>query len=629
MKKIYLAATALLLTCTAFGQSQRLVFAEEFTNASCPPCAAQNPAFNALLFDNSSKVVSLKYQTNWPGVDPMNAQTQTMVQPRVNYYSVTGVPYSTIDGSAPTGSSYVGAPANWTQQKIDTRYAVASPFTMNLTHTMSANFDSIYIELEIECTQAATGSLVAHVAVVEEEIVFCTAPGTNGEKDFYGVMRSMLPNANGTPISNSWTVGQTQSLSFSAAVPSYVYDLNQIAVVAFIQNNTNKEVLQSALSEPIIVPLDASVRECGSTSLSCAASYSPSVTLVNRGTDDITSADLTYSMNAGTPAVYNWTGVLASGSSTVITLPNVTVNNGNNLFTCDLTAVNGTTDFIPVNDNYSATIKASLSTPTPAPVVQQFVPTTFPPADWVLINGGGSVSYTRIGIGFGGLTGSMKMDFYNSPPGDVEEMITQKIDMSAMSTAELTFMLSKASYTPYSDTLDILVSADCGTTWTSVYRLYDPALTTAGAVNTGPFSPANPTVPSQWRMETVDLSAYIGQPEVMINFRAIAGYGNNMYIDDINVNSVTGIAENTLSQSVSVFPVPTSGSLNINTENLKSSEYTLTISDISGKIIAVFPEIKNEGNMMNVDLSRYENGTYFVKLETAGEQILKKVVLNK
>lgn len=72
---------------------------EEFTQASCGPCASQNPAFNAVLAANTAKATSLKYQTSWPGVDPMNAQNPTDVQTRVNYYSVNGVPDAIMDGN--------------------------------------------------------------------------------------------------------------------------------------------------------------------------------------------------------------------------------------------------------------------------------------------------------------------------------------------------------------------------------------------------------------------------------------------------------------------------------------------------------------------------------------------------
>ena len=64
MIKKYLPLSFLLFIAgSIFSQSQRLVLAEEFTQASCQPCGIANPAFNALLQKNSSKIISIKYQT--------------------------------------------------------------------------------------------------------------------------------------------------------------------------------------------------------------------------------------------------------------------------------------------------------------------------------------------------------------------------------------------------------------------------------------------------------------------------------------------------------------------------------------------------------------------------------------
>ncbi|HAG05757.1 MAG TPA: hypothetical protein DCG68_02730, partial [Cryomorphaceae bacterium] len=79
MKKLTLALALLLGGTTAFAQATRLVLFEEFTQASCSPCASQNPAFNTLLSGNTTKAISIKYQTSWPGVDPMNAANPTDV----------------------------------------------------------------------------------------------------------------------------------------------------------------------------------------------------------------------------------------------------------------------------------------------------------------------------------------------------------------------------------------------------------------------------------------------------------------------------------------------------------------------------------------------------------------------
>ncbi|MEK7254821.1 MAG: hypothetical protein AAB316_08755, partial [Bacteroidota bacterium] len=134
MKQLLLAVTGVVLCTVLSAQTvQRLVLTEEFTNASCPPCEAQNPGFNALMEGNTAKAVVLKYQTDWPGYDPMNEQNPDEVQTRVTYYGVTGVPNVRIDGTVNAGTA-----GQVTQAMINTAYAIPSKLAINLTHVLSA-----------------------------------------------------------------------------------------------------------------------------------------------------------------------------------------------------------------------------------------------------------------------------------------------------------------------------------------------------------------------------------------------------------------------------------------------------------------------------------------------------------
>jgi len=254
MKKLlYIALAAVLIIligANVNAQSQRLVLFEEFSNASCGPCAAINPALKTLLDANETKVVSVKYQTDWPGTDPMNAQNSSQVATRVSYYGVAGVgvPHGLEDGNV-----FNGHPGNYTQALINNEYAVSSPFTMNLSHTLSSDHDSIFITCTINCTQAltVTGPLKCHVAITENEIHFTFAPGSNGEKNFYDIMRKMLPSSQGTNLTTTWTLGQSQVINFAVPLPAYIYNNDQIAVVAWIQDNSDKNVKQAAFSAPL------------------------------------------------------------------------------------------------------------------------------------------------------------------------------------------------------------------------------------------------------------------------------------------------------------------------------------------------------------------------------------------
>jgi hypothetical protein len=254
MKKLYvtLALTSLVAVApkTVGAQSQRLILVEEFTQASCGPCAAANPQFNALLNANPTKVISLKHQVNWPGVDPMNAQYPS-VSSRVSYYNINSVPYALMDGVAASGMSYTGYPNNLTQGDINSEYTVPSPFTIDVQHTLNANMDSIFITVHVTATQAYTAPanyVRLHTNLIEKHIHFTTAPGSNGEKDFYNVVRKMIPTTIGQALAGNWTVGQDTTFTYPIPVPSYIYDVTQLAVVCFIQNNGTKVVEQAGYS---------------------------------------------------------------------------------------------------------------------------------------------------------------------------------------------------------------------------------------------------------------------------------------------------------------------------------------------------------------------------------------------
>ena len=621
MKKLYTMAMAMAVATLSLGQSQRLCLLEEYTQASCPPCATLNPALNAILASNTSKVVSIKYQTNWPGVDPMNSQTQTWVGPRVTYYGITGVPNICFDGNVLQKAS----PTTLTQSVIDSRYATTSPFDLEVAHQYNSTFDSIAITIEITATQAASGTLVLQTALVEEEVLFCTPPGSNGEKDFYGVMRQMLPSATGTALANSWTAGTSQTVTFNVAVPSYVYDKKQLAVVAFIQNNTNKEVLQSGLSSPLPLPLDASIKVCGATEITCNSAFTPAVEVTNFGQNDITSLDFSYTIGS-TNSTYNWTGNLASGASTTISFPGITLSTPTSTFTANITAVNGGSDLVSGNNTFSKSILYNSSSAVAAPVVQDFVATAFPPANWYNQNGGATAAtWSRSPVGATAANGSAKMDFYNSPDGDVDELLTTKFDLTTANQPTLTFKLAKAGYQGYSDQLDVDVSTDCGATWTNVWSQSDPALLTAG--NLGSAFTATSGSATQWRQETISLASFVGQGEVIARFKAISGFGNNLYLDDINLTTTVGINENQLEEQISIFPTPTTGTVFLNLSVIRDEQVRISILDATGKQLDTY--MTEKSNQHEVQLGSLANGLYSIQIDADGQRLIKRVVLNK
>lgn len=339
----------------ASSQSQRFLMVEEATNASCGPCASQNPAFDALLQNNLDKLVALKYHWYFPGYDPMHNHNSEENNARVSYYNINGVPHALIDGTSLTGSSYTGSPSNLSQAKIDQAYAIPSPFEITMSHEVID--DVIYVAMLIEATEEVSGNLRARIAVVEKHIHFNSAPGSNGETDFYDVMKKMLPNPSGTRLNDEIYDGEYFIIEQSWELAN-IYDMDELGVVGFIQDHTSKEIYQGAdSSTDPIVPLysnDAEILEVKNiTEFNCLGTVSPVIVIRNNGSENLTSLDIEYSVNGGTPQSYNWTGNLSFLEKDEIELEEILFNvMDENSLVISSVNTNGVGDDYLINDTY-------------------------------------------------------------------------------------------------------------------------------------------------------------------------------------------------------------------------------------------------------------------------------------
>lgn len=227
-----------LFTFESIAQTQRLVLVEEFTNASCGPCALSNPAFNALMTANATKVVAIRNHTSFPGYDPFYAQNTVQNQSRTIYYQVTNVPTARMDGAGVFLSDV-------NQTSIDAAYAVAPIYSIKINYHISNDNDSLYATATVKALSFNTGTLKAHIVVVEKMISLTTPPGSNGETDFPMVMKKMLPSEAGTSLPGTMFPGDSVVINVGWLLAN-VFNINQLAVVCFVQDNLNKNVKQAA-----------------------------------------------------------------------------------------------------------------------------------------------------------------------------------------------------------------------------------------------------------------------------------------------------------------------------------------------------------------------------------------------
>lgn len=308
----------ILLTTAGMAQSMRMLLAEGFTSSTCGPCASQNPAFDALLHNNVDKITSIKYHMSWPapGNDPMYLHNTVDNNARRSYYNINSVPHVQLNGNV-----FNGMPSQINQTMINNYANQPAVFDVVLQHRLSNDQDSIYVTMLIKANEAVSGSIVAHIAVIEKEIHFATAPGTNGEKDFYNVMKALIPTRNGTLLpdfqANEYVIIE------AAWKLANVYNISELAAVAFVQNNTTKYVYQAANSttEPLtpFYANDAEVKAIeNGMAFNCSGSMSPRALITNNSAEPLTAATIEFAVNGQVVQTVNWTGSLAFRQTAVV-----------------------------------------------------------------------------------------------------------------------------------------------------------------------------------------------------------------------------------------------------------------------------------------------------------------------
>jgi hypothetical protein len=85
--------------------------------------------------------------------------------------------------------------------------------------------------------------LVFNTAIIEEEIKFEQSPGSNGETEFYNVVRLMLPSVNGISVSDLLNEGE-MFFEFEEMILSN-WNPAELNTVVYLQNKITKEIYQA------------------------------------------------------------------------------------------------------------------------------------------------------------------------------------------------------------------------------------------------------------------------------------------------------------------------------------------------------------------------------------------------
>jgi hypothetical protein len=226
----------------------KMALIEHFTNSNLDKAAKADSILDAMVEVYGNNVVDLQYHTSNPAGDPFYEHNQSAPKARQIYYAMSAVPLAILDGS--TDSKHL---FDYASKPLDKNAIIVESLEDNLFDIRleaSINSDNLNTEAQIWAKEDVSPTNMSVRIVVVERIID-EVVGNNGDTIFRNVVKAMLPGPGGTTLSNTgWTKGQDRRFEGSWELEN-VYDVNQLRIVAFIQNDLTREVYQVAFTDSI------------------------------------------------------------------------------------------------------------------------------------------------------------------------------------------------------------------------------------------------------------------------------------------------------------------------------------------------------------------------------------------
>jgi len=290
-----------------------------------------------------------------------------------------------------------------------------------------------------------------------------------------------------------------------------------------------------ATREPDLAPNDLALQEIiAPDDFSCGTSVSPQIAVLNVGNNTVTSATIDVTLNGRVVESRNFVLNLASGATEILTFGQITLSSsGENEFMAEIRTVNGVSDSDEANNTLVTHPKVPSSISLPYSVGAGDFSNL-----WSLKNPDNDSTWDEIALQIDGQAANLIYfnGFNYSTVGELDYWISPQINLTTATNAQLKFEMSYAPYSDeeYQETLLVAVSTDCGNTFDLLQAPYNKkgsSLMTEEATSEQFF----PSSASQFRTELVNLSQYAGEGDIRIAFVSVNGYGNNIFIKDIEI----------------------------------------------------------------------------------------------
>jgi len=249
-----------------------------------------------------------------------DSYANTSSNTRNSYYGVTNYPTANFNG----GGTLVGGNATESiygayVPLYETAKSVLTDFSLDMSFVKTGLDFDVTIELN-EVGDYTNENLSVHLVLTESHI----PENWQGMTELNFVNRGMYPNQNGTNYTGD---ALTINLNFTANAN---WNLENSELVAFVQDNTSKEILQAdrvflktlpSFSDSLTITESLEIPDI------CFGTINPSFLVLNQGNNTISSMDVQYNINDGsTTGVFNWEGEIHFNEHAKVTLENIAID---------------------------------------------------------------------------------------------------------------------------------------------------------------------------------------------------------------------------------------------------------------------------------------------------------------
>ncbi len=355
----------------------------------------------------------------------------------------------------------------------------------------------------------------------------------------------------------------------------------------------------------------------------CAAAFGSSMDLICAG-GVVTFNDMSY--HGVTSRTWSFPG----GDPSSSTDPNPVVTYGQaGTYAVTLTVSDGSNDLSITSADQITVLPVPGQAP---PVVEGFEGfSTLDESSWAVLNPNSNNTWSLTTAAATNGNNSIRIVNTAAMNGQMDELVSGTIDMSDATAIHLDYRYAYAQRaTGNDDRLRVYASNNCGETWALRQQLRGiNTLNTAGGPVSGSFVPNGP---AQWGYsEVTNMGSTYHVADFRLRFEFESAGGNNVYLDDININGMPVSIQELASGDVGlmVAPNPAEGEAWVMFDLDRNEQVSLDLYDVLGRTVMQL----HHGTMgagaqrLPLPVEGLQSGMYLIRMQHgAGDHVVRFTV---